>query len=381
MSLFGLVYAKIVLVLIVLTIIINAKSVWPALKKHKLYLFLTLQYPIIHLLKINILDPPDLSLLSSLATFQEPWLWIFFIPLLTIPFFENVENVNRYIRISIPIVIIITFSFMLSKWFSHPEQRQVLFIKGLFDVPLFLSTLLIAYISMTKKYTLTGSLFMVILSFMVTVICFEFAKVRGISLALSIGLSTSLIYITYHSTKRLNGCIKIKNLIPLIILTTAGLIYLVMLFDDRLSLVLKELSNPNMVDSSTWIRLAMYKASLIEILKAPIFGHGIAYEKIIINNIQSRHIHTHNMYLTWLLWGGLISLASGMLFMFAAALAQKKSTAIKATLFLLPIAISQLFDSFLIWGQINQVFLIFSSMIYIAMIKLDGNDKNNTIVE
>ena len=74
---------------------------------------------------------------------------------------------------------------------------------------------------------------MVILSFMVTVICFEFAKVRGISLALSIGLSTSLIYITYHSTKRLNGCIKIKNLIPLIILTTAGLIYLVMLFDDR----------------------------------------------------------------------------------------------------------------------------------------------------
>ena len=77
----------------------------------------------------------------------------------------------------------------------------------------------------------------------------------------------------------------------------------------------------------------MYKASLIEILKAPIFGHGVAYEKIIINNIQSRHIHTHNMYLTWLLWGGLISLASGMLFMFAAALAQKKKHSYKGHAF------------------------------------------------
>ena len=121
----------------------------------------------------------------------------------------------------------------------------------------------------------------------------------------------------------------------------------------------------------------MYKESLIEIFKAPIFGHGVAYEQIMVNKLLPGHIHTHNIYLSWLIWGGLLSLTSGMLFMFAAVLSLKnKGAAIKAFIFLLPIAVSQLFDSFLIWGDINQIFLIFSSMVYITLIKNENSDKH-----
>ena len=377
MSLFGLLYSKIILIFVFLAILFNIKLAWPALKKHKLYLFLTLQYPIIHLLKINLLDNPDRIPLASVSTWQEPWLWLILIPLLTLPFFENVENLSKHIKVFIPLLIVIAFSWMLSRWLEAPAARQELFFRNVFGTPLFTSTLLIAYVLLAKRYTANLNIIILILSLMVAGICLEFAKVRGISLAFLAALGASFIYITFQSFKSLNGRIKNIFVFSIMILAVIGSIYLVMLFDDRLSLVLRELSHPNKVDFSTSIRLTMYKESLIEVFKAPIFGHGVAYEQIMVNKLLPGHIHTHNIYLSWLIWGGLLSLTSGMLFMFAAVLSLKnKGAAIKAFIFLLPISISQLFDSFLIWGDINQIFLIFSSMVYIALLKTENSGKH-----
>ena len=204
MALFGLLYAKIILIFIIITIFFNREAVWPALKKHKLYLFLTLQYPIIHLLKINLLDNPDMISLTSVSTWQEPWLWLILIPLLTLPFFENVENLSKHIKVFIPLLIVVAFSWMLSRWLEAPSVRQELFFRNVFGTPFFTSTLLIAYVLLAKRYTANLNIIILILSLMVAGICLEFAKVRGISIAFLAALGASFIYITFQSFKSLN---------------------------------------------------------------------------------------------------------------------------------------------------------------------------------
>jgi hypothetical protein len=69
-------------------------------------------------------------------------------------------------------------------------------------------------------------------------------------------------------------------------------------------------------DASINVRIEMWRASLSEIAKAPIFGHGALSLKRIIQDRFALQ-HNHNQYLTWLVTGGIILLFIGISFLLA----------------------------------------------------------------
>ena len=71
-------------------------------------------------------------------------------------------------------------------------------------------------------------------------------------------------------------------------------------------------------DGGSGPRIRMWKAALGAIVEAPLFGHGVAYEFRLTGG--PRHPHVHNIYLSWLVWGGVFSFLSGMAFLLSTML-------------------------------------------------------------
>ncbi|WP_187182001.1 O-antigen ligase family protein [Rhizobium sp. WL3] len=97
-------------------------------------------------------------------------------------------------------------------------------------------------------------------------------------------------------------------------------------------------------------RLAMWQTSIAAIKESPVFGHGSLYLQKLISEPYG-YQHNHNQYLTWLVTGGLLQLALGLVFL---AVPWFVSTGLSlADRLLLTIAVSLLwgiammFDSFL----------------------------------
>lgn len=67
-------------------------------------------------------------------------------------------------------------------------------------------------------------------------------------------------------------------------------------------------------DMSIGVRLAMWKTSWQAIRDAPIFGHGSLYLQHLITERYGFE-HNHNQYLSWLVTGGVVQLAIGLLFL------------------------------------------------------------------
>lgn len=66
-------------------------------------------------------------------------------------------------------------------------------------------------------------------------------------------------------------------------------------------------------DNAIGLRLAMWETSLTAIKESPFFGHGSLYLQNLIHTKYGFE-HNHNQYLTWLVTGGLLQLALGLLF-------------------------------------------------------------------
>lgn len=75
-------------------------------------------------------------------------------------------------------------------------------------------------------------------------------------------------------------------------------------------------------DDAISIRLNMWVVSLDAIRQAPLFGHGALSLKTIIQD-RFGFEHNHNQYLAWLVTGGVVSFAVGLLFMSIPALISK----------------------------------------------------------
>lgn len=76
-------------------------------------------------------------------------------------------------------------------------------------------------------------------------------------------------------------------------------------------------SGQNTVD----IRLGLVKQAIATIAQNPWTGFGISAEKL----ISAPEYHIHNQYFSWLIWGGIVSLVSGVAFLISASIAPLSS--------------------------------------------------------
>ena len=114
------------------------------------------------------------------------------------------------------------------------------------------------------------------------------------------------------------------------------------------------------------LRLEMWQRSLSLLEGNYASGLGAHYEAKVS---PGKHPHVHNMYLSWLIWGGFISLISGLVFLVAPIIALKAGHMPFhkiCLLIALPMIwmVSLLFDSFLFWKHHYLFFILISTLFY-----------------
>ena len=149
-----------------------------------------------------------------------------------------------------------------------------------------------------------------------------------------------------------------------LILTAAGVGY-VSSFDAFATI--KQTLNDNsdiankLDPSSTGVRLGLAYQGIITLQDNLFFGVGAYVEPHLAQAISSSHIHLHNNYLSWLIWGGIITLTSGLFWLFAPVVLINKSRnftfTVPCLLFALLWSVSLLFDSFLSWKNFTYVYI------------------------
>lgn len=130
-------------------------------------------------------------------------------------------------------------------------------------------------------------------------------------------------------------------------------------------------------ESSASQRVRLWQAALGAFAEAPIFGHGVSYEFQLTGPIQP---HVHNIYLSWLVWGGVFSLLSGMAFLLSTVL-YRLSELFRYDRFLMVCALpvfwgfAQVFDSFLILAYFFVLYMFYSFLaVYLIEAKTEAED-------
>jgi hypothetical protein len=121
------------------------------------------------------------------------------------------------------------------------------------------------------------------------------------------------------------------------------------------------------------VRVNSYQRALDAVAERPFFGHGIASEP---GFDLTLHRHVHNIYLSWMIWGGVVSLISGIVFLLSASLAllRRRRSLDRFVLGLSvagPFLFSQLFDSFLFW----QNFLLLAMLVLTLSMALGAEEE------
>lgn len=117
----------------------------------------------------------------------------------------------------------------------------------------------------------------------------------------------------------------------------------------------------NQSDRSTGLRLGFAYQGMIALQDNLFFGVGAHIEPHLAQAVLSGHMHLHNNYLSWLIWGGLITLTAGLIWLFAPVVLIKKShnftIAIPYLMIALLWSVSLLFDSFFSWKNFTYVYI------------------------
>lgn len=119
-------------------------------------------------------------------------------------------------------------------------------------------------------------------------------------------------------------------------------------------------------DSSTSLRLQLWVNSLNKLDNNILWGAGAFIEHYWVQEILPGHFHSHNIYISWLVWGGIFTVTSGLIFIFAPVIVVLVRRNLRMNIPVLLVALlwatSMLFDSFLIWKIFNYVFILLACM-------------------
>lgn len=121
-------------------------------------------------------------------------------------------------------------------------------------------------------------------------------------------------------------------------------------------------------DTSTAIRLQMLHEGLIELEGHLFTGRGVYMEPYIAREVIGNQKHLHNNYVSWLIWGGIFVLASGLIWLIAPVILISQQGDLNTTVFPLMIAslwsVSLLFDSFFAWNGFTYAYTILICLAY-----------------
>ena len=329
--------------------------------RHLPFIILCSLYSIFHLIKIVFWDSPVTDTALNRYPFApEKWfLGLALVPVLTVRFVSMDRLVHLFQKIA-PVVLLILFSIMSINFFT-PYFEDTGRITNLnpdpFMSPLYFTVFTIMLFDNTYLKTDTQRLTRCALIVASIVLATAYAGTRGILLAQLVSY-TVLACIFWASVES-----KQKVSVQIVLSIAAGLAlgFCIDLcaegpFSQRFLYLFDAVQpiadSPEIRDRSIAIRAQLYDLGIEHVSKKPLFGYSIAYEPLLAAPMD----HMHNMYISWCLWGGVLSLFTGMIFLLSPAiglfLRDKKLTACILGLSIIgPLSVSMLFDSFLFWKR------------------------------
>ena len=199
---------------------------------------------------------------------------------------------------------------------------------------------------------------------------------NALNLALAAFAFGALISITKYALQKINFKSRTLVFLPMISLLMASAWAFKNVnnsgatdhFDTFQSKVSNDIDIASTSDTSTAIRLQFLQKGLIELEGHFLSGRGVYMEPYIAREVVSGHKHLHNNYLSWLLWGGVFILMSGLIWLIAPVALIGKHHGLSNMVFPLMTAsfwlVSLLFDSFFAWQGFTYAYAILICLAY-----------------
>lgn len=335
---------------------------WQLTKQDKLVLALLLQYPIFHLVKLTLIDPAGTINAGAHSTTVELWLFSLILIPACLFYVTQFERFEEWFKKAAPLVILAALTAQGIEYVATDVCRVKLGAPNVFTTPLLMTFLTFLWIGADSQ---KSRFLPAILVGACIISAATFAGTRGIFLAQIGAFGLLAIAAALFKNWRYAALIALGAVGGLAVGFAIDNLFDCN-FSHRITVVAQTTETIAESYGSANYRLTMWKEALILIQQAPLFGQGISSE---IGPAIDGHVHVHNMYLSWLLWGGVVSLLSGLVNMCAlvipAILGGVNLRSI-SVLIGLPVFLggAMLFDSFLVWSHLHYAFIIYVMMGY-----------------
>ena len=385
------------------------------LRHNLLVCVLLIQYPVVNLINVSLRATNEFSNTHAPANF-EMWTWSCAAIILLGAFFSAKIN-EKFIRYGIPLSVLITFGVVANLWFPNGGRVEP-FGHPVFYAPLFGTSLALLFIFRSGDAVRRPGIIEIGLMALMIVMSVVFSQTRGIFIAQVVVLLTATLItiLTQHwrwaVTLAGTGLCSIVLIIATLswsdndsLVRLKSAVYATqMLLDGDENVSRQDLQEPNAtlnrntpddinettapdeilvratnsndfsahlkrvsekIENSGGLRLQFWAMSIEKIIERPLIGHGANHEPKFLNELGFSFTHVHNIYLSWMLWGGLIAFVSGLVFIFAAPLgamimgaplSHKLSTLSLSMLWAAAMAL----DSFIVYEAFNYIFITLS---------------------
>ena len=364
------------------------------LRNHATFMLLCLQYPLINILLVSLANVEG-EKPNDAAGFG---MWFTSIACIVVStfFFTTGRNSLNFVTYFIPVGVALAFTVAAFQYFGSGQCRVDLFNANVFAAPLFATAFAVIHLIYFSEQQKSGDTLSYFLIFTSLVLSSVFAGARSIYLAsvvvifflalvlliqnrwkpavklvstFIVALIASIIIESYTGC---NFFLRIGNVLGFLqdsstAVYSDGLTGIQDVGTGESSTSLRlESSTSLRLESSMSMRLEMWQRTLSLLEGNYASGLGAHYEAKVS---PGKHPHVHNMYLSWLIWGGFISLISGLVFLVAPIIALKAGHMPfhnVSLLIALPMIwmVSLLFDSFLFWKHHYLFFILISTLFY-----------------
>ena len=203
-------------------------------------------------------------------------------------------------------------------------------------------------------------------------VIFKLIQENGYKLIyLAITVLTALITLYYSRKKKIFSTPYVRKFSAICVIICAlvfwGLdnYFMIDLTDTVKTAAQNSIARAESLDESTSNRLRLLVRAFSELDGYLLTGRGAHLEPYIATEVNGI-IHFHNNYLSWLLWGGLFGLVSGLLWLLAPVFLIGKQAGSSIMIPCLSISllwlVSLLFDSFFYWKNFTYVYVLLICM-------------------
>lgn len=349
------------------------------LRKHYTFMLLCIQYPLINILLVSLVNIEGEIKSNDAAGFE---MWVISIACIVVStvFFTTGRNSQIFVTYFVPVGVALAFTVAAFQYFGSGLCRVALYNANVFAAPLFASAFAVIRLICISEQQKSVDRLSYFLIFMSLILSSVFAGARSIYIAIVVVIF--FLALVLFVQNRWKTAVKLS--LTFIMALIASLIiesYTECNFFLRIGNVLGFLKNSSTAvyidglegiqdvatnESSMSLRLEMWQRALSLLEGNYTFGLGAHYEAEVS---PGKHPHVHNMYLSWVIWGGVISLISGLVFLVAPIIALKAAHfpfQNISLLIALPMIwmVSMLFDSFLFWKHHYYFFILVSTLFY-----------------